>query len=130
MAFPTDIEVTGGLVREGSRGGTLVATLAARDPDAGDTFTYEILNDPSGFFEISGSSVVVKDGATLDFETGQSHLVRVQVTDSSGGTYFEDVTVNVLDVNEVTGTEHADRDATALHGTIGDDIIDGLEGSD
>ena len=51
---------------ESASDGTVVATLDTVDVDTGDTFTYTVTNDPSGFFEIVGNEVRVKAGATLD----------------------------------------------------------------
>ena len=52
MAQPTNILVTGGLVKERAAAGTVVATLDAVDVDAGDTFSFALIDDASGGFEI------------------------------------------------------------------------------
>ena len=54
---PTDIGVAGAAVDENSAAGTVVATLSTTDKDADDTHTYEITEDPSGFFEIVGNEI-------------------------------------------------------------------------
>src|SRR5262245_40867705 len=105
MASLTDILVTGGIIKEKAHVGKLVATLAAVDPDAGDTFTFTLAEDQSGFFEIVGNEIRVKAGANLDFESADSHVVTVQVTDSASNTFSKPATIQVLDVNEITGTE-------------------------
>ena len=97
---PTDISLSGGSVDENSAAGTLVATLTAADTDAGDSHTFAITNDPSGFFEIVGNEVRVAAGANIDFETDQTHDITVQATDSGGNTYSEVITLTVNDVNE------------------------------
>ena len=97
---PTDITLTGGNIDENSAAGTVVATLAAVDEDAGDSHTYTLTNDPSGLFEIVGDEVRVAAGADIDFETAQSHDITVEVTDAGGNTYSEVVTINVNDLNE------------------------------
>ena len=79
---PTDITLTGGSVDENAAAGTTVATLSTVDADAGDSHTYAITNDPSGFFEIVGNEVRVAAGATIDFETDQSHDITVETTDA------------------------------------------------
>ena len=129
MATPTDILVTGGIIREQAPAGALVATLAAVDADAGETFTFSI-DDPTGAFGIVGNEIRVLDGSLLDFETLQSRIVTVSVEDSTGNIYSEPVTIQVLDVNEIFGTPLSDQGATAINGTIGDDIIDALAGND
>ena len=62
--------------------------LSTVDADAGDSHTYAITNDPSGFFEIVGDEVRVAAGASIDFETDQSHDITVQTTDAAGQHLF------------------------------------------
>ena len=66
----------------------------------GDTHTYTLADDPSGFFEIVGDEIRVKVGATIDFETATSHEVIVETTDLSGNTYAEAITLTVIDGND------------------------------
>ena len=66
---PTDITLSGGAVDENAPQGTVAAVLSTVDADAGDSHTYAITNDPSGFFEIVGNEVRVAAGADIDFET-------------------------------------------------------------
>ena len=86
---PTDITVTGGVVKEtvedgGSidtahdPSGTTVATLDAVDPNEGDSFTYSITNDASGHFEIVGNEIRVKANQTIDYESA-SLLMKSQL---------------------------------------------------
>ena len=97
---PTDITLTGGAVDENAAASTVVATLSATDADAGDSFSYALTADPSGFFEIVGNQVRVTAGANIDYEVAASHDVTIRVTDSGGASYDEVVTVNVMDAND------------------------------
>ena len=124
---PTDITLTGGSVDENASAGATVATLSSVDADAGDTFTYAITDDASGFFEIVGNEVRVASGANLSFETSPSHDITIEVTDAGGHTYSEVFTIAVNDVNvTLTGTGGADT----LTGGAGDDVLDGGAGDD
>jgi len=96
---PTDIIFNGDSIYENSAAGTVVATFSSVDEDTAETFSYE-LTDDSGLFELSGSQVVVKAGADIDFESAESHDISVQVTDSAGNSYTEQLTINVENVNE------------------------------
>ncbi|MEL6977657.1 MAG: cadherin domain-containing protein [Pseudomonadota bacterium] len=131
---PTDITfASGGSVAENSANPTVVATLASTDADSGDTFSYSITNDPSGFFEISGAKIIVKSGAAIDYETATSHDVTVQVTDSAGLTVSKALTLTVTDVAETLtladgGVTFDDNAAgsvreTSVAGGAGDDDI-------
>jgi parallel beta-helix repeat protein len=102
-------------VQENSIAGTVVGFLSADDPDANDTLTYSIVSDPSNNFEIVGREVRVKTGATLDYETNIEHTITIQVTDSGGKTYNEDVTIQVSDVaNTLTVTTAIDNNDSIL----------------
>ena len=50
-----------GSVQENAATGTVVATLGAVDPDAGDAFTYA-LAEPSALFEVVGNQVLLRPG--------------------------------------------------------------------
>jgi Ca2+-binding RTX toxin-like protein len=108
---PFDITVVGGSVIENAAGGTVVATLGAIDPDAGDSFTFT-LTDPSGKFEIVGNEVRLKAGATLDFETATSHDLVIEVADAAGLSHSEALTVAVISQNE------APSDITVAGGSV------------
>jgi Ca2+-binding RTX toxin-like protein len=102
-AAPTDILPDEASVAENSADGTVVAELEAVDPNTGDTFTYQLLDDAGGRFEIvDGNKLVVKDGTGLDYEATTSHTVIVKVTDAGGLSLEQEITVNVTDVDENT----------------------------
>ena len=131
------VELTGTNVVEHALPGTVVGTLTTTDPDAGDTFTYNLTDDASGRFEIDTSTgeLKVANDAQLDFETQASHSVTVEVTDSAGASYSESFTIDLIDVNEVLGTNGADNVsgtqlADVIHGLAGDDQISGGQGDD
>ncbi|GAU81801.1 Ig-like domain-containing protein [Bosea sp. BIWAKO-01] len=113
---PTDILFSGVTaptslaVAEGAATGTVIATLATTDPDnlngAVDTFSYTLANDYGGAFKIVGNQILVQNGALLDFEHpngvggSNNYALAVTVNDGHGGTYSEQVTVGVTNVNE------------------------------
>ncbi len=113
-------------VMENGAVGTLLATLTSIDPDPGDTFTYTLTSDPSGFFEIVGDELRVTTGATLDYETSTSHFVTIEAQDSGGLVYSKIFTIQVTNANTVTGTGGDDN----LNGTDSNDEIFGLGGYD
>ena len=91
--------VIGPSVAEDAPAGTFVATLAAIDPDSGDTFTYSIVGGNPNF-EIVGDEIHVKVGANLDYETATTESLTIRVTDSGGLTHDETVTIAITDVND------------------------------
>ncbi len=94
---PTDMEVSGNSVTEGAANGALVGVLTTTDPDAGETFTYTLLDSAGGRFVIDGDRIEVGNSSLIDYETATSHDVTVQVTDSAGHTYVETFTIDVQD---------------------------------
>ena len=99
---PTDLSITASTVAENAANGTAVGTVSTTDQDAGETFTYSLVNDQGGRFAINSSTgvVTVADGSLLDYETRASHDITVRVTDSGGNTYDEVMTVNLTNTNE------------------------------
>ena len=110
---PTDIALSNTSVAENSAANTVVGSLSAVDPDAGDTASFTLVDNANGLFAISGGNLVV--AGALDYETAQSHQVTVRVTDSANHTYDETFTINVTDVAGITLT--GDDNANTLVGT-------------
>ncbi|MCG7983062.1 MAG: VCBS domain-containing protein [Candidatus Thiodiazotropha lotti] len=108
QAAPTDIQVQGGVVEEGSSSGTVVATLSAIDEDSGEQFSYDLIRDDSGHFEIVGDQLVVTHGADIDYEDRSAHQISIRVTDSTGNTFTETIAINVADVQEAMSVEDDD----------------------
>jgi Ca2+-binding RTX toxin-like protein len=122
--------VTGTLqVNEDSHNGTVVGTLHATDPDS-TTFTYTLVNDAGGRFDIDATTgvVTVENGLLLDYEQANHHTIRVQVDDHEGGVSQFDVNVGVNDVHGefVVG----DNNGNTFYGGAETDILLGSHGSD
>ncbi|MCJ2034860.1 beta strand repeat-containing protein [Methylobacterium sp. J-068] len=125
---PTALALSHAEVPENSPGGTLVGTFSATDPDAGDSFTYTLLDSAGGAFAIQGADLVVAAGAVLDFETNPSLTVTARVSDGGGHTFDRTFTIALSDVDgpPITGTAAADK----LIGTQEGETIDGGLGAD
>ena len=95
---PVDIELSNWTIEENAAADTVVGTLAALDPDAGETFTYELLDDAGGTFAIAGDTIVV--AGALDFETAAAHVVTVRATDSVGNVVDKTFAIDVVDAND------------------------------
>jgi Ca2+-binding RTX toxin-like protein len=95
---PVDIELSAWTIDENATADTVVGTLAAIDPDLGETFTYELLDDAGGLFAISGDTLVT--AGALDYETAASHVVMVRATDSAGNIVDKTFAIDVADGND------------------------------
>ena len=73
-------------VVENSAIGSSVGSFSATDPDAGDTFTYTLVDGDGGAdnasFTISGDSL--RTAAVFDYEVKNSYSIRVRSTDPGG----------------------------------------------
>lgn len=131
--------VTGTLsIIEVANDGALVGTLVAADPDS-STFTYSLVNDAGGRFNINATTgaVTVENGLLLDYEQNASHVIRVRVDDHEGGVSEFDVNVTVTDRHgELVigdGANHTyfgGAESDILLGGHGSDTIRGQGGSD
>jgi hypothetical protein len=93
-------------IAENSASGTIIGTVVATNPDAGQTLTYSILSgNTSGAFSINISTGVlsVSNSAALNFEITPTFALVVKVQDNGTGNLSSQATVNIslTDVNEV-----------------------------
>ncbi|NNE41866.1 MAG: cadherin-like domain-containing protein [Marinicaulis sp.] len=140
---PTDIALSNNTIGEevtdgGNIGprivqdGAVVGELSSNDPEGALGLSYEI-TDASGTpidhaqFQIVNDQVVVKSGATIDFEGSSEIEVFVTATDPAGNATTQPFTVNVVDYEgSYSGGDSADR----AYGTSEEDTIDGGAGND
>src|SRR5207237_4617781 len=99
---PTDVALTPSSVAENQPVNTVVGGFSTTDPDAGDTFTYTLVDTgtfpDNASFNVSGSNL--RTSAAFDFETKSSYSIRVRTTDA-GSLFFEKtLTITVTNVNE------------------------------
>jgi hypothetical protein len=92
-------------VNENSVNGTVVGTVQATDPDAGQTRTFSITAGNTGnAFAINSNTgqLTVATSSVLDFETTPSWSLTVRVTDSATPSLSDTatITVNLVDVVE------------------------------
>ncbi|WP_409367586.1 cadherin domain-containing protein [Lysinibacillus sp. 38-6] len=100
--FPTNITLSSNVVSENEPPGTIVGTLSTTDPDAGDTFTYSLVNVDGNTnntsFTIVGNTL--RTNRSFDYETKNSYSVRINVTDKGGFTFEKVFTILITNVNE------------------------------
>nr|WP_106782733.1 cadherin repeat domain-containing protein [Lysinibacillus timonensis] len=99
---PTDISLTNTEVEEKEPIGTTVGTLSATDPDADDTFSYEIMDGDTDAFAIVGDTLVTN--AEFDYSVKDRYEVTIRVTDSTGNTFDKSFTIQVKQNVPPTGS--------------------------
>ena len=95
-------------VSENSAVGTLVGSVSASDPDAGQTLSFSITaGNSDGLFAIDSATgrITVSNSGLLDFETRPRTTLTVQAIDNGSPALSSaaTVTVNLTDVVETTG---------------------------
>ncbi|WP_425409694.1 cadherin domain-containing protein [Hyphococcus sp.] len=119
--------------------GADVGSISATDPNTGAAVTdFTLADDPSGFFEVVGNELKVKDGVSLDYEAQQSYDVTVEAIGAGGETTQYTLTVNVADIDElnvIEGTASADRiigtnQDDSMNAGAGNDVMRGYDGND
>lgn len=110
---PTDLTISNASVPENRPSGTPVGTIAATDPDAGDTITYGLVagagDTDNASFSVAGDQLLTASG--FNFEAKASYSVRLKATDSGGLSFEKALTITVANVNEITGLK-VQRNAT------------------
>ena len=99
---PTLIAVTPNTINERLPVNSLVGDLSTSDPDAGDTFTYSLVNgtgsQDNGFFTVVGNKL--RSTAVFDFDVRSSYSIRVRSIDAGGLPVETPLTIQVLNVND------------------------------
>jgi len=102
---PVDMGLSDNSVVEHVADGTVMGTLSADDPDAGDTHDYVLLDDAGGRFQIVEDELRVADGSLLDFATAFSHNISVRAVDSGGLAFDKVFTIIVQPSNTLTSID-------------------------
>ncbi len=103
---PTDIAITGTTVIENNDATTLVGSLTTTDADLADTHTYSISGTDASFFVIAGTNDdELYTNERFDFETKESYTITITTNDGLGGTYPEEFTIEVINVNDNSPTD-------------------------
>ncbi len=97
---PNNISLSNSSVPENQPVNTVVGTLSATDPDAGNTFTYTLVtgtgSTDNGSFNISGAQL--RTSAVFDYEVKNSYNIRIRVTDQGGLTFEKAFVISVTQV--------------------------------
>jgi hypothetical protein len=110
---PTAIQLSNANVAENAAGAT-IGKLTTADPDAGDTFAYQVSDSR---FQVVNGQLQLKSGVSFDYETEPSVNLKVTSTDSAGHSIQQSFTINVTNVNEAPVV-------TAKDGAVNNHVVD------
>ncbi len=132
---PTAILLTPGNVLENAAPFTVVGILGADDPDAGDSFTFELIDGDGSsenhFFRVEGNQLLVAQKIDRDFETNPQPLsILVRVRDASLNPFEEILTLQLLDDPgedaDGDGLTEAEEETIGTSDTVYDSDLDGF----
>ncbi|MGZ2370627.1 cadherin domain-containing protein [Ancylomarina sp. YFZ004] len=101
---PTAISLSKSSITENAEAGVFLATISTEDIDAGEKFTFELVDEAgkvstdNGKFEIRDNELFTN--AIFDFETSEVLNICIKVTDKHEGTFVQEFTISVIDVDE------------------------------
>jgi VCBS repeat-containing protein len=136
---PTDIIVTANAAVVPNNGapanGSVIANLAAVDPDIGDTKTFTKLAGSSAAFAVSSAGVITETSAA-GLANNQNFVLNLQTSDGTA-TFAETITIrtgsngnNTLTGGAGTDIIYAENGDDNVNGGAGDDTLFGQAGSD
>lgn len=101
---PTAINLSQSTIDENNAAGANIGTLTSVDANVGDTHIYSLQNFLA-FFTIEGDQL--KADIAFDYEDRDSYTISIQTDDGNGGTFTQDVTITVNDINDNAPTDFA-----------------------
>ena len=126
---PTNISLSSSSISENVPTGTTIGTLSSTDPDAGDTFTYALVDGGSypdnSSFSINGSTL--RSASVYNYENKSSYSIRVRTTDAGGLTYDKTLTITITNVT-ISVTASATTNVTCNGGTNGEITVSNVVG--
>ncbi|NET09802.1 MAG: hypothetical protein F6K16_34900 [Symploca sp. SIO2B6] len=115
---PITVTLSNTVIDENVEAGFVVGELTAIDEDVADTHSFTLVDDAGGTFIIEGNTVVVAEGAILDFEADNSFDIVVQAKDSADTSVEQVLTISLNDIEESPDNT---TDTELIIGTQGDD---------
>ena len=115
---PRDIILSGRSIDE-NRNSAIVGICRTIDEDAGDAFTYKLLNSAGGRFVLDGAILKTTASANLNYEIRSSYTITLQSTDSGKLSVSKSFSVLVDDVNESPGFVKITANKTAENSAQG-----------
>jgi hypothetical protein len=117
---PTGFTLSNSSISENVPTGTTVGTITGLDPDAGNTFTYELLGTESypdnANFYLDGAAI--KSAVIFNYESKTSYNVGIKVLDQGGLYFLGSTTINISNVT-VTVSASATTNVTCNGGSNG-----------
>ncbi len=131
---PTDIILSIGnstdnhTIAENTAANTDLGTLSTVDADAGDTFTYTLINNNEAYFAINGNMLQL--AKTVDYETTKNLSITVKVTDANSHIFSKGFDFAITDIDDTAPTDIQLSNKTLVKGQVADTLIGTLSAND
>ncbi len=131
---PTDIILSIGnstdnhTIAENTAANTNLGTLSTVDADAGDTFTYTLINNNEAYFAINGNTLQL--AKTVDYETTKNLSITVKVTDANSHIFSKGFDFAITDIDDTAPTDIQLSNKTLVKGQAADTLIGTLSAND
>jgi hypothetical protein len=126
---PTDITFINNLnIAENTAANTNLGTLSTIDADAGDTFTYTLVNNTAAYFAIDGNTL--KLAKTVDYETTKNLSITIKVTDANLHTFSKSFDFTITNIDDTAPTDIQLSNKTLVKGQAADTLIGTLSAND
>ena len=98
---PSSVTISNSMVAENAAVNTVIGTLQATDPDAGQRISYSLLSTGGGKFGLNRNGQVIVT-ASLNYEAQSQYMLSVRATDSSSPSLstISTITITVQDRND------------------------------
>jgi hypothetical protein len=126
---PTYIYLSSASISENVPTGTTIGTLSSDDPDAGDTFTYSLVDTSTypdnSSFVITGTSL--KSKSVFNYETKSTYVIKVSSMDAGGLTHSQVIFIDITNVT-ISVSASATTNVTCNGGSNGVITVSGVTG--
>ncbi len=120
---PTEIALSANAVAENAVAADIGAITVTDPDDAASGFATYTYSTDDARFEVSGTTLKLRDGVSLDFETEATVDVQVTATSNDGDVIAKTFTINVTDLTEGSLADGYIRGATVFRDANADGIF-------
>lgn len=114
------LATSGGTVVENAAAGTPVAVFEALEGGLSTNAVLTLIDDAGGLFVLDGNTLKVAPGASVDYETAVSHMVRLSASDGTGQPFEKVFQIQVANmaISSIALASGGAVDENAIAGTI------------
>lgn len=117
---PTGISLSGDKIGENATVGTKVADVSTEDEDAGDSFTYTLVDDAGGAFVIIGSEL--RTNQIYDRSVQSEFTIKIRTEDESAASFEQEFIIGITESNNAPTNVQLSNNSIAENGST-DELV-------